>query len=163
MAISKPMAKALNIQFNEELGSAYLYESMAADFHSKKLHGFAAWMTAQAAEERSHAQRIHGYLNENDERVFYATLSEPQAAWETPLAALRATLTHERYITKCIHDLVRGSREEDDIATETFLGWYVTEQIEEEASAQSLIDKLEMVGDNKVGLYQLDKEVSTRQ
>jgi len=163
MAISKSMAEALNGQFNKELISAYLYESMAADFYAKNLHGFAIWMTAQAAEERSHAQRIHRYLNENDERVFHAALPEPQSTWETPLEALVATLGHEKYVTKCIHDLVRSSRREDDIATEIFLGWYVTEQIEEEATAQGLIDKLKMIGDNKVGLYQLDKEVSTRQ
>jgi len=162
MAISSSMAKALNGQFNKELNSAYLYESMAADFNSKNLHGFAAWMTVQAAEERSHAQKIHLYLNENDERVFYAALAKPQPSWETPLKAFEAALAHERYITKCIHDLVRSSRKEEDIATETFLGWYVSEQIEEEASAQALIDKLEMIGDDRVGLYQLDKEVSTR-
>jgi len=163
MAISKSMVEALNSQFNEELVSAYLYESMAADFHAKNLHGFAVWMTVQAAEERSHAQRIHRYLNENDERVFYAALPEPQSTWETPLEAFIAALEHERYITKRIHDLVRDSREGDDIATETFLGWFVTEQIEEEATAQGLIDKLTMIGDNKIGLYQLDKEVSARQ
>lgn len=163
MAISKSMTEALNKQFNEEWGSAYLYESMAADFYAKNLHGFANWMTVQAAEERSHAQRIHHYLDENNERVFYAALPEPQATWETPLETMMATLAHEKYITKCIHDLVRNSRKEDDIATETFLDWYVTEQLEEETSAQSWIDKLKMVGDVKMGLYQLDKEASTRQ
>jgi len=163
MAISSSMTESLNEQFNKEVDSAYLYESMAADFNSKNLHGFASWMTVQAAEERSHAQKIHHYLNENDERVFYAALAKPQPSWETPLQAFEAALGHERYITKCIHDLVRSSRKEEDIATETFLGWYVTEQIEEEASAQALIDKLKMIGDNKIGLYQLDKEASTRQ
>ncbi|KGM38391.1 hypothetical protein S1OALGB6SA_1230 [Olavius algarvensis spirochete endosymbiont] len=162
MAISKSMAEALNKQFNEELGSAYLYESMAADFYSKNLPGLANWMTAQATEERTHAQKIHHYLDENDERVFYAALSEPQAAWETPLEAFMAALAHEKYITKCIHDLVRKSRKEDDIATEIFLSWYVTEQIEEETSAQSMIDKLKMVGGYEMGLYQLDKEASRR-
>jgi len=163
MAISKSMTEALNRQFNKELNSAYLYESMAADFNAKNLHGFAAWMTAQAAEERSHAQKIHRYLNENDERAFYAALPEPQSTWNTPLEAFEAALAHERYISKSIHDLVRSSRREDDIATETFLAWYVTEQIEEESSVQGLIDKLKMVGNNTIGLYQLDKEASTRQ
>jgi len=163
MALSKTMSDALNKQFNEELNSAYLYESMAADFYAKNLSGFAAWMTLQAAEERMHAEKFHRYLDENSERVFYAAIPEPQAEWKSPLDAIKAALAHEKYITKCIHDLVRLARKDDDIATETFLGWYVTEQIEEESTAQSLIDKLEMVGDNRVGLYQLDKEVSTRQ
>jgi len=162
MAITKTMSDPLNKQFNEELNSAYLYQSMAADFYSKNLPGFAAWMTAQAAEERHHAEKFHHYLDENTERVFYAAIPKPQAEWKSPLDAIKAALAHEKHITKCIHDLVRLSRKEDDVATENFLSWYVSEQVEEESSAQSLIDKLEMVGDNKVGLYQLDKEVSTR-
>jgi len=163
MAISKMMSDALNKQFNEELNSAYLYESMAADFYAKNLPGFAVWMVEQAGEERLHAQKIHQYLDGNGERVFYAAIPEPQAEWKSPIDAIKGALGHEKYISKCIHDLVRQARKEDDIATENFLGWFVTEQIEEETSAQSLIDKLEMVGDNRMGLYQLDKEVSARQ
>lgn len=162
MAISKTMSEALNRQFNEELSSAYLYESMAADFYAKNLSGFAVWMTTQASEERLHARKIHQFLDGNGERVFYGAISEPQAEWKTPVDAIKAALGHEKFISKCIHDLVRLARKEDDIATESFLGWFVTEQIEEETTAQALIDKLEMVGDNRMGLYQLDKEVSTR-
>lgn len=163
MALTKTMTDALNEQFNKEMNSAYLYESMAADFHAKNLPGFGVWMTGQAGEERVHAEKFHHYLSENGERVFYAAIPEPQAEWKSPVDAIKAALAHEKFITKSIHDLVRTARKEDDIATETFLSWYVTEQIEEESTAQSLIDKLEMVGDNRVGLYQLDKEVSTRQ
>ncbi len=163
MAISKTMSDALNKQFNEEINSAYLYDSMAADFYARNLPGFAVWMTGQAGEERMHAQKIHHYLDENGERVFYAAIPEPQAEWKSPLDAINAALGHEKFISKCIHDLVRLARKEDDIPTESFLGWYVNEQVEEESTAQSLIDKLEMVGDNRFGLYQLDKEVSTRQ
>ena len=163
MAISKTMSDALNKQFNEEINSAYLYDSMAADFYARNLPGFAVWMTGQAGEERMHAQKIHHYLDENGERVFYAAIPEPQAEWKSPLDAINAALGHEKFISQCIHDLVRLARKEDDIPTESFLGWYVNEQVEEESTAQSLIDKLEMVGDNRFGLYQLDKEVSTRQ
>lgn len=163
MALTKTMSDALNEQFNKEMNSAYLYESMAADFYAKNLSGFAVWMTGQAGEERVHAEKFHHYLSENGERVFHAAIPKPQAEWKSPLDAIKAALAHEKFITKSIHDLVRTARKEDDIATETFLSWYVTEQIEEESTAQSLIDKLEMVGDNRVGLYQLDKEVSTRQ
>lgn len=163
MGISKTITEALNEQFNEELNSAWIYEAVAADFYAKNLPGFAAWMTAQAAEERAHARKIHRYLDDCGERVYYKAIPEPQAEWADTRAALEAVLKHECYISKCIHDLIRLARREDDIATESFLDWYVTEQIEEEASAQALIDKLEMVGDNKLGLYQLDQEVSTRQ
>lgn len=163
MALTKDMAQALNKQFNEELNSAYLYESMAANFHAMNLTGFAVWMTAQANEERGHAEKFHRYLDDNNERVFYAAIPEPKAVWDTPMAAIKDALKHEQYISTCIHDLVRAARKEGDIATESFLDWYVSEQVEEEASAQQLIDKLDFIGENKIGLYQLDKEVSTRQ
>ena len=163
MQIAKGMAEALNKQFNEELNSAYLYRSMAADFYAKNLSGFGAWMSKQAGEEEEHAEKIHRFLDERGSRVRYAAIPEPQAEWKDPLDAMKASLKHEEYITKCIHDLVRLAREEGDLATESFLGWYVSEQVEEEASVQSLIDKLEMVGNNTFGIYQLDKEVSTRQ
>jgi ferritin len=163
MTISKDMADALNKQFNEEVGSAYLYRAMAADFYAKNLPGFGAWMTKQAAEEDEHAEKIHRYLDDRGSRVTYAALAEPQAEWATPMDAMKASLKHEEYITKCIHDLVRLSRDEGDLPTESFLDWYVEEQVEEESSVQSLIDKLEMVGNNTFGLYQLDKEVSARQ
>ncbi len=162
MALSKIITDALNKQFNEEINSAYLYESMVADFYAKRLPGFAVWMTMQAAEERTHAERIHRYLDENGERVFHSAIPQPQTEWDSPLEVIKAALHHEQHISKCIHNLVRLARKEDDISTETFLSWYVTEQIEEEAAAQTLIDKLEMVGDSKFGLYQLDKEVSTQ-
>ena len=163
MTLTKTMAEALNKQFYEELYSSYLYESMAADFAYKNYPGFANWMTIQAAEEKMHAEKIKIYLEDSAERVVFPALPAPQQEWKNPLDAMKAALAHEQHITGCIHDLVRVARKEDDIATETFLSWYVTEQVEEEANAQTLIDKLEMVGDNKVGMYQLDQEVSTRQ
>ncbi len=163
MALTQKIIEALNIQFNEELVSAYLYDSMAADFRSKNLPGFAAWMTLQATEERTHAEKIHHYLDDHGARVHYKAIPEPQAEWESPLAIIRAALKHEQYISSCFHKLVTLARAENDITTETFLAWYVTEQVEEEATAQALIDKLEMIGDNTFGLYQLDKEVSTRE
>lgn len=162
MAIPKAIADALNKQFNEELNSAYLYESMMADFLAKKLPGFAVWMTKQAEEEREHAEKILRYLDDNGERVYHAAIPAPQTEWQNPLAMIQAALKHECYISRCIHDLVRLSRKEDDIATENFLSWFVIEQVEEEAAAQNLIDKIEMVDNNSLGLYQLDKEVAMR-
>jgi ferritin len=162
MAISKTMAEALNKQFNEELASAYLYDSMAADFYAKNLPGFAMWMTQQAAEERTHAVKIHRYLDEHGERVYYAAMGEPQAEWASPATAFEAALAHEKYISGKIHELVRLARKEDDIPTESFLIWFVNEQVEEESTTKSVLDKIEMVSDNKFGLYQLDKEMAAR-
>ena len=163
MALSKKMTDALNKQFNEEMNSAYIYMSMAAWFHSVNLGGFAAWMTKQYGEEMEHAEKFHRYLDSQEERVYYQAMAEPQGDWDSPLAAMKDALKHEKYISGCIHDLVKLARSEGDIPTELFLGWYVDEQVEEESNASSVIQKLEMVGDNKIGLYSLNKEMGMRQ
>lgn len=158
MSISKRMSEALNKQFYEEFNSAYVYNSMSAYFLHKSLDGFSTWMKKQAGEEERHAARIHQYLNNHAERVFYAKLPEPRAEWTNPTEVFENSLKHERHISKCIHDLVRLAREDKDLSTESFLDWYVQEQVEEEASVQVILDKLKMVGDSQLGLFLLDKE-----
>jgi ferritin len=89
-------------------------------------------------------------------------LSAPQKSWDSPLAAFQAAYKHEQYITDCIHKLVKLARQLDDTATELFLGWYVTEQVEEEASTDEVVQKLLQVKDAPQALYMLDKELGAR-
>lgn len=160
--MDQDLVKALNNQVNEELKSAYLYASMAADFFHKGYPGMALWMTSQYKEEMEHGIKIHRYLDERGERVFYQDMPAPQASWETPRAAFEAALKHEKYISGCIFSLTKQARACEDISTEVFLQWFVNEQVEEESSVQAILDKLDMVGDSKMGLYQLDKELGAR-
>lgn len=161
--IEKKMEDALNQQIAEELASAYIYQAMSADFAAKNRPGMAAWMQSQAGEEMGHARKIYGYILERGGTVELKALSAPQQSYESPLAAFQAAYKHEQYITSCIHKLVKLARELDDTATELFLGWFVTEQVEEEASTDEVVQKLLQVKDAPQALYMLDKELGARQ
>ncbi len=160
--IGKKMVDALNKQIQEEMKSAILYLSMSADFQVKGLPGFANWMHVQYQEEMIHAFKIYDYILAQRQRVEFRTLEAPPASWDSPLAAFEAAFKHEQYITGCIHALVKLAREENDFATETFLQWFVTEQIEEENNADTIMQQCRMIGNNSQGLYMLDKELATR-
>ncbi len=160
--LSKNMEKALNDQINAEVFSTYLYLSMAAWFHSRKLSGFGNWMEHQAREEWEHTMKFFHYVDERGGRVLLAKIDAPQAEWESPLEAFKAAYEHEKYITERIHKLVALAREEKDYATENFLQWFVTEQVEEESSTGRVVDQIEMVADSRQGLFMLDRELGAR-
>lgn len=161
--ISDKIADAFNKQIQEELYSAYLYYAMAAWFDSENLPGFGHWMRVQAMEEVTHAQRFYSHILERGGEVELLDIAKPPKKWDSPLAALGAAFDHEQHITKCIHDLVALAREEKDYAAEVgILNWFVDEQIEEETSADEVVQKLKLIGDSKHGLYMLDKELGAR-
>jgi ferritin len=156
------MEKALNDQINKEIYSAYMYLAMSAYFESVDLPGFANWMRVQWQEELAHAQKFYDYVFERDGRVALAAIDAPPIEWKSALDAFEETLKHEKYVSSRIHDLVRLARDENDVATENFLQWFVTEQVEEEASAKALIQQLKLVGDSGQGLFLTDRELGTR-
>ena len=160
--ISKKMQKALNGQLNAELYSAYLYLSMAAYFETADLAGFANWMRVQDSEERLHAMKFYDYILERGGKVTLGSIEAPPSDWNSPLAVFEATLTHEQKVTGLINDLVNLAVAERDHATEIFLQWFVTEQVEEEASADQVVQKLKLMGDASGGLFMLDREMAQR-
>jgi ferritin len=160
--IDKKIVDALNVQINEEMASAYIYLAMSADFKSKNLEGFASWMKVQTQEEIVHAMRIYDFLNSRDGKVKLQTINAPQDTWRSPLDAFNTAYKHEQYITGCINKLVKLARDQNDNATELFLGWFVTEQVEEEESTSAVVQKLEMIKDSSTGLFMLDAELGTR-
>ncbi|MBN2651445.1 MAG: ferritin [Spirochaetales bacterium] len=162
MKLDKKMADALNAQFNKEIVSASIYASMAADFFGKNLPGFGMWFQKQAKEELAHAEKIHRYVDEKGERVFYDAIPKPQDSWSKIIEALQAAKKHEEYITASIYGLVETARELKDYGTESFLKWFVDEQVEEESSVQNIIDQLEMVGDSNMGIFQIDRALMQR-
>ncbi|NOX71398.1 MAG: ferritin [Candidatus Micrarchaeota archaeon] len=162
MKISKDMASALNKQINEEISSGYLYMAMAAYFDSISLKGFASWMKKQASEEWGHAMKMYEFVFERGGSVVMEKIETPQAKWASPLAAFEDAHKHEMYITEKIDGLVKLARKENDIATENFLQWYISEQVEEEASTDEIVQKLKMIEGSKNGLYMLDKELFSR-
>ncbi|MFO8031555.1 MAG: ferritin [Desulfohalobiaceae bacterium] len=160
--LSAKMEEALNQQVNAELYSAYLYLSMSAYFSEVNLNGFAHWMRLQAQEELSHALKIYDYVNDRGGRPFLDTIDAPPKSWESPSQVFENVLNHEQKVTAMINNLVDQAIQEKDHATNNFLQWFVSEQVEEEASANEVLEKVKMTGDQGGGLLVLDQELGKR-
>jgi ferritin len=160
--LSKKMEAALNKQVVAEYYSAYLYMAMSAHFESVNLGGFAGWMRAQAMEELVHGTKIFQYVNERGGRVWLDAIDKPPLKWASPLAVFQETLKHEQKVTGLINKLVDLAVKEKDHATENFLQWFVAEQVEEEASADGILQKLKMIGKDGGGLFMIDRELGQR-
>ena len=158
----KKLENAFNGQINAELQSAYLYLAMASWFDSQSLPGMAGWMRTQAQEELMHAMKFYDFVQERSGRVILTAMETPQADWATPLKAFQDTLSHERKVTSLIHNLVDLAIAEKDHAANAFLQWFVTEQVEEEATAEQIVDRLTIVGDSPVGLMMFDDKLARR-
>jgi ferritin len=154
--------EAFNRQINAELHSAYLYLSMAAYFESENLSGMASWMRVQAQEETTHAMKFFDFIHERDGRVTLTALEGPKTEWTSPLDAFEGAYAHECKITGMINALVDLSIRESDHAANAFLQWFVTEQVEEEAAAKTIVDKLKMAGGHTMALFMLDRELGQR-
>lgn len=159
---TKKMQDALNKQLTDELYSSYLYLSIAAHFEEQSLKGFANWFRIQSQEEYGHAMKFYNFIIRTDSRVILTQIDAPKTSWKNVMDAFKDTLTHEKKITGLIHKLVDLSIQSKDYATNNFLQWFVNEQVEEEATVEEIIRKLEMIGDNKGGLYMLDRELGAR-
>lgn len=161
--ISKEMEKALNGQINKETYSAYLYFAMAAYFENENYEGMAAFMKAQAGEELEHAMKIYNYVNEQGGRVVLEAIEKPQTDYKGAQEIFEMSLKHEKFITDSINKLVDKAIKENDHATRTFLSWFVTEQVEEEASMDAIVAKLKMIGGAGHALLMLDGQLGKRE
>ncbi len=160
--IHEKMEKAINDQINWELFSAYLYFSMAAYFDSVNLKGFSSWMRVQIMEEQAHTKKFYDYLTSRGGRISLSEIKAPPFEWDSPLAAFENALKHEQIVTGRINDLVDLSIELKDHATNSFLKWYVDEQVEEEETADGIIQSLKLNENNPGGLFMIDKELAQR-
>jgi ferritin len=159
---SKTIQDAMNEQIKNELYSAYIYLSMSAYFESINLPGAAHWMRLQSQEEVEHAMKFFEHINERGGRVSLMAIDAPPVEFDSPLAAFQMAYEHEQKVTGMIHNIYRLAIEEKDYAANTMLQWFVDEQVEEEKSAQEVVDNLEMIGDNKMGLFMLDRGLGQR-
>jgi ferritin len=160
--IKDKIREAFNQQIKEELESAYVYMSMAAWFHSQGLDGMAQWMKSQTVEEITHAMKFFDHLVERDGRVEMLPLGIKKTEWSSPLEAFQDAYKHEQHITGKINELVGLCNQENDYAANAMLQWFVTEQVEEEASTSKVVHELEMVGGKGNGLLMLDRELGRR-
>jgi ferritin len=160
--LNPKMEKALNDQINAELYSAYLYLSMALHFEALSLKGCASWMRVQNLEETAHAMKFLNYVAERGGRVKLAAIDEPPAEWDSPLAVFEDVLAHEQKVTGLINELMEIAQGEHDHATIAELQWFITEQVEEEASADDVVQKLKLMANAPGGLFMLDRELAQR-
>ena len=160
--ISPKIQDALNAQINAEFWSAYLYLSMGMHFEAEGHAGIANWFRIQFKEEQAHAEIFINYLLSRGGRVELKAIDAVPTSWESPLAAYLDTLAHEEKVTSLINNLYALAESEHDYATRGKLDWFIAEQVEEEETAQGLIDRLKLIGDNGLALYMLDQELATR-
>ena len=161
--MEKTLLDALNEQMREEINSAYLYMAMASDMKFKNRNGAANWFQIQAGEETAHAMKFYAYIHDRGEQPVLPAIDKPQVSWDSMLAAFEATLAHEKHITSCIHSLVAKARNVNDYATEAFLQWFVSEQVEEESTADEIIQEMKMIGESPQAKFMLDRELGARQ
>ena len=160
--LTKKIEKALNEQLGRELYSAYLYLSMSAHSTNMGLKGFANWFMVQYHEEMFHAMKFYEYLNLQGGKVVLTALAKPPSEFESPLEMFTKTLEHERFITKSINGLMELAIAEKDHATQIFLQWYVTEQVEEESNDNEIIAQLRIIKKDPQGMMMLDRELAAR-
>jgi ferritin len=159
---SEKVIDALNEQLNQEMYSSNMYRAMQAYFMHQNLTGFANWVDVQAVEENFHARKLFDFMNDRGYKVSILPVAGPPNDWESPLAALTAAYDHECALSKRINEIYKLADSEGDIATRVFLQWFINEQVEEEANADKVVQKLKMVQDSPAGMYMLDRELATR-
>ena len=160
--ISNEIEGALNEQVNKEFYSAYMYLAMSAYCNSIGLPGFSHWMRMQYEEETMHVTKMYDYILNQGGQIHLKLIEEPPQEYGTPLEVFETTLEHEQYVTGLINKLMDLAVEERDYATQAFLRWYVTEQVEEESNVNDIVAPLRMVGEDKGGLMMIDQQLALR-
>jgi ferritin len=154
--------RAINEQIRHELESGYLYLAMCAHFEAANYPGFARWMRIQAREELGHAMRLFDYVHDRAGRIELQAIARPPADFDTPLSIFEAAFEHEKSVTRLIHKLNETAAFKNDYATQVFLQWFITEQVEEEKSASLAVEQLRMAGSAPAALLMLDGKFGAR-
>lgn len=160
--IKKRLEDAINQQINAELYSAYLYLAMASYFEETNLSGFANWMRVQFEEEQFHAMKFLDYLIERGGRVKLEAIDKPRFEWKDAIEVFEETLEHEKHVTSLINDIAEIAEVEKDRPTQNMLIWFIDEQVEEEATAEKILNELKLIGGGGHGMLMMDRELSAR-
>jgi len=157
--LTKNIEKILNEQVEKEAYSSFLYLSMAVWAQTNKLNGTAAWLYAQAEEEKMHMLKFVGYINERGGKAVIPAIEKAPEKWADVHVLFEEVLKHEQYISESIHKIVAMAVKESDYATQNWVQWFVTEQIEEEANVNNILDRLALLGKGNASLYIFDRDV----
>ncbi|MBT3208961.1 MAG: ferritin [Bacteroidetes bacterium] len=160
--LSTKLEIELNKQLNAELFSAYLYLSMSSFLATKNLSGFSNWMKVQFEEEQAHALKLYKYIIDRGGRVLLQQIESPKNEWTDVIDVFEDIFKHEQKITSMINELVNLSMEEKDHATVNLLQWYISEQVEEEATVSDILEQLNLIEGKGAGLFMLDREMKQR-
>lgn len=160
--LKETVLKALNKQINAEMHSAYLYLSMSAYFEDQGLSGFANWMKVQYQEELSHSLKIFDFVNERNGRVILEPIASVPTEFNGVIDVYEKTLEHEQKVTEMINQLMDVAVKASDHATQSFLKWFVDEQVEEEANVNELLDNLKLINGQGNGVFMLNRELQGR-
>jgi len=162
MMIKPKMQKALNKQINVEFNAFYSYLSMAAYFESHHMSGFAGWYKVQSNEEFKHAMKLYEYIISRGEKVILTAIEAPQTEGKSFLSVFEAAYAQELKVSALINDLVDLAKNEGDHATEIMLQWFVTEQVEEEDTANRNVERFKFIKNTTEGIDAFDRELAER-
>ena len=151
--------KALNDQIQKEAFSSQFYLAMASWSEANGLNGTAKFMYAHSDEERFHILKLIKFVNERGGCAEIAGVSTPPKEFTDLKNVFESLLKHEILVTESINNLVDICLQEKDYTTHNFVQWYVSEQIEEEALARTMLDKLRLIGDHQGGVYLFDRDL----
>lgn len=160
--MNEKIAILLNDQINKEFYSAYLYLNIANYYDELNLDGYSNYYMIQAQEERDHALLFMKYMQNNGLKVTLDAIGKPDKVFSSVLDPLEAAAEHERYVTDLINAIYHEAHEAKDYRTMKFLDWFVNEQMEEEDSADTMISRYKLFGQDPKGLYLLDQEYAAR-
>lgn len=157
--MNKHIAAALNDQISKEASSSQYYLSMASWAESNGLSGTAFFMYAHSDEERFHMLKLVKFVNERGGKAIVPSIPQPPSDFKSVQRMFELLLEHELTVTQSINEVVDICLKEKDYTTHNFMQWYVSEQMEEEALARSILDKLSLIGSEKGGMYLFDREM----
>ncbi len=160
--IKKEVLDAINEQINAEAYSAYMYLSMAAYFEDMGLSGFANWMKVQYQEESAHSIKFFNYLTERGGRVTLKAVAQVPVDFNGVVDVFEKTLAHEIHVTSLINNLIDVSIKASDHASQSFLKWFIDEQVEEEANVEKILQTLKLINGQGNGIFMMDRELGQR-
>jgi ferritin len=153
----------MNQQIMHEMYSAYLYLAMSAHCDAANLPGFAKWLRMQAEEELEHAMKFYNFIQDRNGRVTLLAIEQPPTTFDSPLAIFEQVFEHEQKVTERINQIYRVAVQENDYASQSFLHWFIDEQVEEEKNSAYVLDTLKMIGDSTNGLLMFDHRLGKRE
>lgn len=160
--LTAKMQEALNAQINAEYYSSYLYLSMAAYCDSINLKGFAHWFEIQSQEEMVHVMKFFHHVIDRKGTVELRPIEGPPKTWDSALAVFEAAYKHEQHVTSLINKLMGMALADNDHATSTLLQWFISEQVEEEATVDAIVQQLKLADGAPAALFMLDRELGAR-